>query len=225
MATSTSGEERVDWRRREKVSAPDISSVSSPLSPISCSRPKAKRRARDSNPQHLTVHLISNEAVSHSLTLRTRVRQRFMSNNYSSSARRYPRLYPSRTAVARCSQHILMPRQAYATGPESSWASQKDRARCRPWRSTSPWRTQRRIMMRFGLCCMFRDQPIKFRTTTAAAVARMKRADRLVKVSSLCLANADARPGVTSILCRQRNRLLSNQQSDPATQDTSRLRL
>lgn len=47
-------------------------------------------------------------------------------------------------------------------------------------------------MIRFGLCCMFRDQPIKFRTTTAAAVARMKRADRLVKVSSLCLANADA---------------------------------
>jgi UV DNA damage repair endonuclease len=47
-------------------------------------------------------------------------------------------------------------------------------------------------MIRFGLRCMFRDQPIKFRTTTAAAVARIKRTDGLVKVSSLCLTNADA---------------------------------
>jgi UV DNA damage endonuclease len=47
-------------------------------------------------------------------------------------------------------------------------------------------------MIRLGLCCIFRDQPIKFRTTTAAAIARMKRDDGLVKLSSLCMANADA---------------------------------
>jgi len=47
-------------------------------------------------------------------------------------------------------------------------------------------------MIRLGLCCIFRDQPIKFRTTTAAAISRMKRADGLVKLSTLCLANADA---------------------------------
>ena len=47
-------------------------------------------------------------------------------------------------------------------------------------------------MIRFGLCCIFRDQPIKFRTTTATAIARMKRADGLMKLSGLCLANADA---------------------------------
>jgi UV DNA damage endonuclease len=47
-------------------------------------------------------------------------------------------------------------------------------------------------MIRFGLCCIFRDQPIKFRTTTAAAIARMKQADALVKLSGLCMANADA---------------------------------
>ena len=47
-------------------------------------------------------------------------------------------------------------------------------------------------MIRFGLCCMFREQPIKFRTTTAAAIARMKRPDGLAKLSGLCLANAEA---------------------------------
>ena len=47
-------------------------------------------------------------------------------------------------------------------------------------------------MMRLGLCCLFRDQPIKFVTTTATAVAKMKRPDALAKLSALCLANADA---------------------------------
>jgi UV DNA damage endonuclease len=47
-------------------------------------------------------------------------------------------------------------------------------------------------MIRFGLCCSFRDQPIKFGTTTATAVARMKRPEALAKLSRLCLANADA---------------------------------
>jgi UV DNA damage endonuclease len=47
-------------------------------------------------------------------------------------------------------------------------------------------------MIRFGLCCMFRDQPIKFVTTTATAIGKMKRPDALAKLSGLCLANADA---------------------------------
>jgi UV DNA damage endonuclease len=47
-------------------------------------------------------------------------------------------------------------------------------------------------MIRLGLCCIFRDQPIKFLGTTATAVARMDRADALAKLGRLCLANADA---------------------------------
>ena len=47
-------------------------------------------------------------------------------------------------------------------------------------------------MIRLGLCCMFRDQPIKFVTTTATSIAKMQRADALAKLSGLCLTNADA---------------------------------
>ena len=47
-------------------------------------------------------------------------------------------------------------------------------------------------MIRFGLCCLFRNQPIKFVTTTATAIGRMKRPDALAKLSRLCLENADA---------------------------------
>jgi UV DNA damage endonuclease len=46
--------------------------------------------------------------------------------------------------------------------------------------------------MRLGLCCMFRDQPIRFVTTTVAAISKMKRGDSLAKLSRLCLENADA---------------------------------
>ena len=45
--------------------------------------------------------------------------------------------------------------------------------------------------MRLGLCCVFRDQPIKFNTTTATAIAKMKRTDALAKLSRLCLSNAN----------------------------------
>lgn len=47
-------------------------------------------------------------------------------------------------------------------------------------------------MLRFGLCCAFRDQPIKFKNTTATAVARMPRRQALEKLNRLCLENADA---------------------------------
>lgn len=46
--------------------------------------------------------------------------------------------------------------------------------------------------LRLGLCCTFSDQPIKFRTTTVAALLRLSRPDALNKLSTLCLANADA---------------------------------
>src|SRR6056297_669945 len=45
--------------------------------------------------------------------------------------------------------------------------------------------------IRFGLCCTFREQPIKFRNTTVAAAGRMTRAAALEKLSNLCLANAE----------------------------------
>jgi UV DNA damage endonuclease len=47
-------------------------------------------------------------------------------------------------------------------------------------------------MIRFGLCCIFREQPIKFVTTTATAIGRMSRSDALAKLSRLCMANADS---------------------------------
>lgn len=47
-------------------------------------------------------------------------------------------------------------------------------------------------MIRLGLCCTFRDAPIKFFNTTVTAVSKLPRADGLAKLSTLCLANADA---------------------------------
>lgn len=47
-------------------------------------------------------------------------------------------------------------------------------------------------MLRLGLCCLFLNEPIRFRTTTAAAMLRMDRDAALSRLSSLCLANAGA---------------------------------
>ena len=47
-------------------------------------------------------------------------------------------------------------------------------------------------MIHLGLCCQFRDEPISFVTTTAAAISRMKRPEALQKLSNLCLKNANA---------------------------------
>jgi UV DNA damage endonuclease len=47
-------------------------------------------------------------------------------------------------------------------------------------------------MIRLGLCCIFRDQPIKFAHTTATAIGRMSRADGLAKLGRLGMANAEA---------------------------------
>lgn len=47
-------------------------------------------------------------------------------------------------------------------------------------------------MIRLGLCCLFRDQSIKFSNTTVAAAARLERSAALEKLGRLCLANAIA---------------------------------
>ena len=46
-------------------------------------------------------------------------------------------------------------------------------------------------VIRLGLCCTFREQPIKFRNTTVKAIRAMKRDAALAKLSTLCLANAE----------------------------------
>ena len=47
-------------------------------------------------------------------------------------------------------------------------------------------------MIRLGLCCLIRDQPIRFVTTTATSIGKMKQPDALAKLSRLCMENADA---------------------------------
>ncbi|MGY8770594.1 MAG: UV DNA damage repair endonuclease UvsE [Pirellulales bacterium] len=46
--------------------------------------------------------------------------------------------------------------------------------------------------IRLGLCCIFLEQPIKFRNTTVTAIGKMDRAAALEKLSGLCLTNAEA---------------------------------
>jgi len=46
-------------------------------------------------------------------------------------------------------------------------------------------------MIRFGLCCLFVDQPVRFRTATASSVLHMPRRQRLQKLSGICLSNAE----------------------------------
>lgn len=44
--------------------------------------------------------------------------------------------------------------------------------------------------MRFGLCCLFRQEKITFRTTTAKALLAMSRSEQLRKLSGICHDNA-----------------------------------
>ncbi|MBL9165375.1 MAG: UV DNA damage repair endonuclease UvsE [Planctomycetaceae bacterium] len=46
--------------------------------------------------------------------------------------------------------------------------------------------------LRLGLCCQFIDEPIRFRTTTAAACLKMSPPARAAKLAELCRANAEA---------------------------------
>ena len=45
-------------------------------------------------------------------------------------------------------------------------------------------------MIRFGLCCIFHDHPVKFRHINAANAAKLPEAERLCKLSSICLDNS-----------------------------------
>lgn len=51
-------------------------------------------------------------------------------------------------------------------------------------------KTQITSQFQLGLCCMFRDQPIQFRTTTATSIGKLAREAALKKLSDLCLGNA-----------------------------------
>lgn len=46
--------------------------------------------------------------------------------------------------------------------------------------------------MKLGLCCLFAEQPIKYRTTTATACGRLSDVERRQKLSRLCWENAVA---------------------------------
>ena len=45
-------------------------------------------------------------------------------------------------------------------------------------------------MIRWGLCCIFREAPIKFRRTTAKYLARLSTDERMHHLSTICLHNA-----------------------------------
>lgn len=45
--------------------------------------------------------------------------------------------------------------------------------------------------MRFGLCCLFKNETITFRTTTFKALSPLKRAEQLAKLSAICLHNVE----------------------------------
>ena len=46
-------------------------------------------------------------------------------------------------------------------------------------------------MSRFGLCCIFREEPIRFRQTTAKLLLALSEKERLQKLSTICLENAN----------------------------------
>ncbi len=46
--------------------------------------------------------------------------------------------------------------------------------------------------MRLGLCCIFRNEPIRFRRATATALRRLPPAARRRKLAEICMHNADA---------------------------------
>ena len=68
----------------------------------------------------------------------------------------------------------------------------KRRELAAPIRKASPHPSIRAPQVRLGLCCQFVNQPIRFRTTTATNLMRMTLTDRLIKLSQLCLANAES---------------------------------
>ncbi|SHJ04262.1 UV-damage endonuclease [Malonomonas rubra DSM 5091] len=47
-------------------------------------------------------------------------------------------------------------------------------------------------MLRLGLCCLFRQAPIKFRSSTAKSLLRLPRDEQLARLDQLCLENSRA---------------------------------
>jgi UV DNA damage endonuclease len=47
-------------------------------------------------------------------------------------------------------------------------------------------------MIRLGLCCIFRKEPIRFRATTAAALRNLPRAEQTQRLSRLCVENSQS---------------------------------
>ncbi|MDH3328223.1 MAG: UV DNA damage repair endonuclease UvsE [Desulfobulbaceae bacterium] len=47
-------------------------------------------------------------------------------------------------------------------------------------------------MLRFGLCCIFKDQPIRFRQTTAKFLEQFSRREQLARLSAICVANVQS---------------------------------
>jgi len=45
--------------------------------------------------------------------------------------------------------------------------------------------------IRFGLCCIFRNEPIRFRAATAKHLLKFNRSEQLQKLSKLCLLNSE----------------------------------
>jgi UV DNA damage endonuclease len=45
-------------------------------------------------------------------------------------------------------------------------------------------------MLRFGLCCLFKDEAVTFRTTTVKTLSTIPRDRQLIKLSEICLHNA-----------------------------------
>jgi len=52
--------------------------------------------------------------------------------------------------------------------------------------------THSSLQIRWGMCCLFAEEPIAFRTTTATSLLRMSPSERLRKLSGLCLSNAES---------------------------------
>lgn len=59
-------------------------------------------------------------------------------------------------------------------------------------------------MIRFGLCCLFVKEPIRFRTTTAASLKTLTHRERLEKISSICLANAENIKAALPVLAKMK---------------------
>lgn len=56
--------------------------------------------------------------------------------------------------------------------------------------TTTPEALLERPTLHLGLCCLFKNEPVSFRTTTAKVLTAMPRNQQLLKLSGICLHNA-----------------------------------